>query len=95
MLVLGRMNILDALRRTRELVEMSKDSAWSTSPTGKIAAKIDSLMRSVETGKRPKFRLGLLFAATGDLQEISIANGWGDEFLKLAEAVDAYIQKEV
>jgi hypothetical protein len=39
--------------------------------------------------------LGLLFAATGDLQEISIANGWADEFLKLAEAVDAYIQKEV
>jgi hypothetical protein len=35
-----------------------------------------------------KRKLDLLFAPTASLQEISISNGWGDEFLGLARAYD-------
>ena len=33
--------------------------------------------------------LKFLFLATGDLQEIALSNGWGDEFLKLASEFDS------
>lgn len=32
-----------------------------------------------------------MFAPTGSLQEISISNGWGSEFLELAERVDKFV----
>ncbi len=87
------MEILEALRRTRELVARSEDSDWSTRSARKLEKKLDRLIRSIERGWRPKLRLGFLFIATGDLQEISLANGWGDEFLELAEVVDGYLRE--
>ena len=35
-------------------------------------------------------RIGFLFAPTGPIQETSIDNGWGDEFLRIAEVVDQF-----
>jgi hypothetical protein len=35
-----------------------------------------------------RFALSELFATAGDLQEMSIANGWAEEFLILAKAID-------
>jgi len=34
--------------------------------------------------------LSLLFAPTGAIQETSIANGWGDEFLRISETIDQF-----
>jgi hypothetical protein len=33
-------------------------------------------------------RLRLLFAPTGSIQEIAMANGWSDAYLKLSSVVD-------
>lgn len=33
-------------------------------------------------------KMKLLLAPTGDMQEISINNGWGDEFLKIAYVIE-------
>jgi hypothetical protein len=41
-----------------------------------------------QTGILDKIQLNLLFAPTGSIQEISIDNGWGAEFIKLAAEVD-------
>ena len=35
----------------------------------------------------------LLIAPTGDIQEISIDNGWGEEFIKISEKIDMIIKK--
>lgn len=86
------LEILDALRRTRDLVALSEDSDWSTRPAHKIEARLDALIRIVEAGRKPGIRLGFLFLPTGDLQEISMANGWGEEFLDLADVVDRYLR---
>ena len=37
-------------------------------------------------------RLGQLFAPTGAIQEISIENDWGDEFLQIAEIGDEFTE---
>ena len=34
--------------------------------------------------------LDRLFAPTGAIQEISIENGWGTEFLRISEVVDQF-----
>lgn len=70
---------------------MSEDSIWSARTAEKLEAKLEAVIRSVEAGRRPRMRLGFLFLPTGDLQEISMANGWAEEFLELAEIVDAYV----
>jgi hypothetical protein len=35
-------------------------------------------------------RLSFLFAPTGAIQETSIDNGWGDDFLRLSEIMDRF-----
>ena len=37
--------------------------------------------------------LTLLFAPTSDLQELSISNGWGNQFLEIAEEFDEIIKE--
>ena len=37
--------------------------------------------------------LTLLFAPTSDLQDISIRNGWGNQFLEIAEKFDKIIKE--
>lgn len=36
--------------------------------------------------------ISLLFAPTGDLQEIAIDSGWSEEYMELAEIIDKYIK---
>ena len=38
-------------------------------------------------------RLLFLLAPTGDLQEISLSSGWGDEFLDIAETMEKEAKK--
>lgn len=37
--------------------------------------------------------LNYLFAPTGPIQETSIDNGWGDDFLKISDIVDQFTDK--
>lgn len=71
------------------LARPGTDFAWSSWADGAAAlAEIDGLLAEVRSGSVLKRKLDRLFAPTGDLQEISISNGWGDEFLRLANAYD-------
>lgn len=54
----------------------------------KIAIKdIDSLLRSSDLSREIQ-ELRILLAPTGNLQELSIDCGWGDEFCELAEKIE-------
>jgi hypothetical protein len=82
--------LVEILREVRShLARPGTDFAWSSWADGADAlAEIDELIAQVRSGNVLKRKLDLLFAPTASLQEISISNGWGDEFLGLARAYD-------
>ena len=49
-------------------------------------SEIDSIISELENGSVPE--IGVLFALTGPIQEVSLSSGWGNEFLELAERFD-------
>ena len=65
---------------------------YASMSTLEITAAIGRGLEAVERGTRLKREeLTLLFAPTGDLQETAIANGWGDEYCRLAAKFDVLI----
>jgi hypothetical protein len=52
-------------------------------------AELDRHIAAAEVHRVDRAALSLLFAPTGRLQEFSLANGWADDFLQLAERCDA------
>jgi len=74
-----------------ELVETTdNDFSWTSWENTKEAVKeINQLMRMVKSGRLPsRKKVGILFAPTGPLQELSISSSWGDLFLTMAEKYD-------
>ncbi len=86
------MNVLDTLKRTLELVESSRPSGWAAAGVEQIAQHLRAAIAAVESGTPvDRDELRVLFLPTGDIQETSIDNGWGDEFLSLAQQMDAFL----
>jgi hypothetical protein len=85
--------ILQVRRETRELVARPDSNfEWSDWESLKSALReIDSLIDSISTGALLDTKqLGLLFAPTGPVREVSLSNGWA--LLKLAARFDAAMQ---
>ena len=54
---------------------------------------LEQLLIKIKTGDiEALYKLKLEFAPTGNLQELSISNGWGKAFLKIAEDFDDVIE---
>lgn len=86
------MDIAAALRRTLELVLSSRTSGWASESVEEIAEQLRIVISALEAGTPMDRRgLGFLFAPTGAIQETSIDNGWGNEFLSLSQVVDAFL----
>jgi hypothetical protein len=86
------MKILTTLKRALELVGASRSSVWAGGSLEEIAAQLRAAIAAVESRTLlDRDELRVLFAPTGPLQELSIDNGWGDEFLSLAQQVDAFL----
>ena len=64
---------------------------WSSWTDSEAALKeIDEVLAELRTGTLPdNFRLQVLFAATGNIQEVSLSSGWGHYFLDLSARFDA------
>jgi len=87
-------SVVTALRRTIELVESSRTSLYAQDTVEDIAERLRSAVRALESGERVDGSgLGLLFAPTGSIQETSLANGWGEEYLALSDVIDAFLDK--
>ena len=84
-----------ALTRTVELLESSDDSPWSEASAGESTRRVRKVLRKLESGKGPgifqRFILRWLYSPTGPIQEISMSNGWSQEYLALAQTVDEYL----
>jgi hypothetical protein len=68
----------------------STEEGWSQRETNEfIESRVVDLRERVRTGDASAIQqLRILFAPTGSLQELSMANGWAEEFLIIAARFD-------
>lgn len=86
------MSLISVLKRCHALSQISQDSLYSSTGVTEIVAILSRAIEGLETGSDLNLEeLKLLFAPTGDLQETSMGNGWGDEYLELSSKFDTLI----
>jgi hypothetical protein len=83
--------LVSALEETISYLKMSQSSDWSTLPVEEIVRRLEREVAKARTRKPMDVNLlDRLFAPTGAIQEISIENGWGSEFLRISEVIDRF-----
>jgi hypothetical protein len=92
-----KINFYSDFQKVRQILEQIK--SWTTNETDTVWAGYDNgeefLVDLNQDTEKIKFcdfetldKLEMEFAPTSTYQEISLSNGWGDNFLKLAESFD-------
>ena len=83
--------LISVLEEARELVaDPGDDFSWSSrGGRGDAVEGIGGIPSVLRSGAVPEgLSMGVLFAPTGPMQEVSLSSGWGGEFLTLAERFD-------
>lgn len=84
--------LIETLQRLIQLLKESEDSIWSPDSVAELTQLLEEELHKTQNAQPiDKERLSYLFLPTGSLQETSIDNGWGDEFVRLSSIVDEYI----
>ncbi|MES2466476.1 MAG: hypothetical protein V4675_04180 [Verrucomicrobiota bacterium] len=83
--------MLSVLATTSKLLERSTEAGWDLRDPKELKAEVDQIIDSIFYGESAGLpeNWNILFAPTGLLQEASMANGWAEIFLKLAEGFDS------
>src|SRR4030095_6088958 len=86
--------IIRVLGPVKELLAESKESDWAALAPSEVIAILERELKSLsESGQlHNKTELASLFAPTAELQEISMANGWSDEYILLSSDFDVAIR---
>ncbi len=87
----AREELIEVLHQARSLLARpGNDFAWSSwEDAGAALREIDRLVYLVEAGFLPeRLDVSVLFAPTGQIQEVSLSSGWAREFLDLAARFD-------
>ncbi|MBN8581070.1 MAG: hypothetical protein J0L96_10395 [Anaerolineae bacterium] len=85
-------NLINALQETIQFLQDSQDPIYSHLTVAEIIQQLEKELANIKNSQPiDKNRLSLLFAPTGGIQETSIDNGWGQEFLELSSVVDNYL----
>ena len=78
-----------ALEKTLSFLRESESSLYSSLTVEEVFREIEEHLEKLKESQSIDIeRLRFLFGPTGSIQEISIDNGWGKEFLEIAEVVD-------
>lgn len=88
--------LLSILLEARELLARpGNEFAWSKwKSAAEALAEIDRHIAIVDQGQPlEKFRLNLLFAPTGSIQEVSMSSGWSRHFMDLATRFDDVMER--
>jgi hypothetical protein len=91
-----KQKLISVLRETRDyLARPDNDFAWSSWQDAPAALReVDGLISCIESGNLPnRSDITFLFLPTGLIQEVSVSNGWGQEFLELASRLDAAVER--
>ena len=84
-------SLVQVLESAIELVQIpDNDFCWSCWEDSDDATKeITTLLNMVKSHTLPeRVDVGVLFATTGPLQEVSLSSGWAKTFLEVAEKYD-------
>lgn len=83
--------LVTTLEETISFLQSSQSSVYADIPIEEIIEKLKSEVAKVKSSKPIDAKqLRLLFAPTGAIQDTAIDNGWGDEFLKIANIIDQF-----
>jgi hypothetical protein len=83
--------LVRALEETISFLRKSQSSDWASMSVEEIIEELESESAKAEnSGPIDAKRLGFLFAPTGVIQETSIDNGWGDDFVRISKIVDQF-----
>ncbi len=79
------------LERLCKLVRDSEDSLFAIDDASQLLKKLELELEFVKTHGRIKNPLALKFILlpTNSLQDIAIDNGWGEEYIELAEKIES------
>ena len=86
---LGKLiSVFEAVRTL--LANPDNNFAWSSwRDSGDALEEVDRILSALRSGVLPSgITLGVLFAPTGPLQEVSLSSGWGNDFIALAKRFD-------
>jgi len=85
--------LFTALENAILLLRKSRPSTWGALSPTEAMEFLELERNKVRTSQQfDKKLLQSLFAPTGSIQEISINNGWGDEFIEISKIIDKYTQ---
>ena len=93
---LSKDQLISVLRRTQAILQNPANdfvlSGWRNAK--EAVADIESHIARIQAEDRSKlFELRLLYAPTGNIQEVSVSSGWGSSFLVLAERFDKALEQ--
>lgn len=87
--------LASTLQQTLSYLRRSEDSIYSHLTVAEIIQQLEEEEEELAKIKNSKpinkSRLSLLFGPTASIQETSIDNGWGQEFLEPSSIVDNYL----
>lgn len=84
--------LIEALSDCLAFVQGSEDRGLCELDVSDAERMLERTIARLKAGKLiNKFKLKMQFQPTSDLQDMSIYNGWGDEFCKVADRVDRYL----
>jgi hypothetical protein len=81
----------NALSELSGFLGNSRDSGWATESVEELRAEVDAFAAKETFTAADEHALRFLLVPTGSLQEISIDNGWGDAYLRLADTIEAQL----
>jgi hypothetical protein len=85
-----KLRMIAVLATANVFLARSGNDGWPDVNPPEASTTVSELVAHVldpDSAPLPKY-WNLLFAPTGDLQEIAMSNGWHDTYLKLAEEFD-------
>jgi len=84
-------NLTKALEQTILFLRQSEDSLWSSLSVDEIIEQLENELSKIKNSQKIDVkRLSYLFAPTGSIQDVSIDNGWGNEFIELSNVIDLF-----
>ncbi len=84
-------NLIVALEKTLSFLRQSESSNWAGLSCEEVIKQLEVEMNKAKNSQIVDLhKLGYLYAPTSSIQEISIDNGWGNEFLEMSKIIDSY-----
>lgn len=87
--------LISAFEEIIELLKKSEDTIWANYSVEEaiqiFQTELENYKQTQKLSDSGKSGIHFLFLPTGALQEISIDNGWGDEYVQIANVFDKYL----